>query len=388
MRRYARTGRANRGQQHQMTEISSQDGLAARLTRSRLWALPIRALQLKFHRDLPSGEKLFLAALLGFVLATGFVLWLATPVTFRLLMRGMRLYLLLPLISVSVVWGVIRLAEKFAGHRFAIFHARAQWMVTTALITSLTIPVYGMFKQFTLKARGFPFDPLLASVDRMLFFGYDPWQVMHGLFGSAWFTLFLDRAYGIWLPILMFCPVLWAALIHDPLIRARLIGCWLGVWVFVGGVAAWLLASAGPMFYPHMIGPEPSFQALHDEIIRLGEEVRAQGSLLATPMGHNLLMKVYFSGSYLPGFGISAMPSVHVSMATLFAIGGFCLRRWIGWAFVAYAILIWIGSIYLGWHYASDGIVGAGLTYALWKASAKLAAVLAPSPTDPARNEA
>ncbi len=361
------------GQRHQMTDTSSHDGITSAPIAARRWRFPVSFFPLKFHRDLPRGEKLFLAALLGFVLVTGFALWLATPVTFRLLMRGMRLYLLLPLVSVSVVWGVIRLAETFAGHRFAIFHARAQWMVTTALITSLTIPVYGMFKQFILKARGFPFDPLLASVDRILFFGYDPWQVMHGLFGSVWFTLFLDRAYGVWLPILMFCPVLWVALIHDPLVRARLIGCWLGVWVIVGGVAAWLLASAGPMFYPHMIGPEPSFQALHDEIIRLGEQVRAQGSLLATPMGHNLLMKVYFSGNYLPGFGISAMPSVHVSMATLFAIGGFCIHRWLGWAFVGYAILIWIGSIYLGWHYASDGIVGAALTFGLWKLSAQFA---------------
>lgn len=362
-----------------MTELSSQDGFAPRPALLRRWTPALRALRLKFHRDLPTGEKLFLGGLLGFVLAAGVALWLATPVTFALLMRGMRLYLMLPLVSVSVVWGLIRVAEKFVGHRFAIFHARAQWMLATALITSLTIPVYGMFKQFILKSQGFPFDPLLMSVDRMLFFGYDAWQVMHGLFGSVWFTLFLDRAYGLWLPILMFCPVLWVALIHDPLVRARLIGCWLGVWVFVGGLAAWLLASAGPMFYPHMIGPEPSFQALHDEIIRLGEAVREQGGLLTTPMGHNLLMKVYFSGNYLPGFGISAMPSVHVSMATLFAIGGFCLRYWIGWLFVAYAAVIWIGSIYLGWHYASDGIVGAGLTFGLWKLSAPLAEAITSS---------
>ena len=359
-----------------MTELSSQDVFAARPAWQRVWQLPKRALQLRFHRDLPLGEKIYLAALLGLVLVAGFGLWLSTPVTFTLLMRGMRLYLLLPLISVSVVWGLVRLAEKFVGHRFAIFHARAQWMLATAIITSLTIPVYGMFKQFTLKAQGFPLDPTLADLDRLLFFGHDAWEVMHGLFGSLWFTLLLDRAYGIWLPILMFCPVLWAALIHDPLVRARLIGCWLGVWLFVGGLAAWLLASAGPMFYPHMVGPDAGFQALHDRIVQLGEMARAQGSLLTAPMGHNLLMKRYFTGSYMPGFGISAMPSVHVSMATLFAIGGFCVRRWMGWLFVGYAILIWIGSIYLGWHYAVDGIVGAGLTFGLWKLSGKCADAL------------
>jgi membrane-associated phospholipid phosphatase len=78
-------------------------------------------------------------------------------------------------------------------------------------------------------------------------------------------------------------------------------------------------------------------------------------------------------GNYVPGFGISAMPSVHVAMATLFAIGGFVMHRWIGWLMTAYAILIWIGSIYLGWHYATDGIVGASMTIGLWKLSGKLA---------------
>jgi membrane-associated phospholipid phosphatase len=39
----------------------------------------------------------------------------------------------------------------------------------------------------------------------------------------------------------------------------------------------------------------------------------------------------------------------------------------------AYAVLIWIGSVYLGWHYATDGIVGASMTIGLWKLSGKLA---------------
>jgi hypothetical protein len=57
----------------------------------------------------------------------------------------------------------------------------------------------------------------------------------------------------------------------------------------------------------------------------------------------------------------------------MFTIGGFALHRWIGWALVAYAAVIWLGSIHLGWHYAADGIVGAALTIGMWKASAHIA---------------
>ena len=354
-----------------MTKAHAQDlSVASRLRQSVNWL--VHTLNLRFHRDLPHAERRYLLAMLAFIAAMGVVLYLVTPVPLTSLARGMSLYLMLPFVSVSIVWGAIRLVEWVAGHRIEILHARGQWMLVTATATSAVIPIYGMFKQYVLKAQGFPLDPTLAEIDRLLFFGYDGWQVTHKLFGSVWFTLLLDRAYGLWLPILMFCPVAWAALIKDPFVRARLIGTWVAVWVLVGGVAAWLLASAGPMFYPHFIGPEPSFQALHDEIVALGKTLRAQGEILTTPLGHVYLMNRYFSGIYMPGFGISAMPSVHVSMAALFAIGGFQLNRWIGWGFAAYAVLIWIGSVYLGWHYACDGIVGALLTWSIWKWSARL----------------
>ncbi|MFM7027520.1 MAG: phosphatase PAP2 family protein [Chakrabartia sp.] len=339
----------------------------------RLWT----RLRVRFHRDLTAGERLYLGSLLAFIAVTGVLLFSVTPVPFGALARGMSLYLMLPLISMSTVWGVLRIAELVAGHRFEIPHARMQWMAVTAIATSCSIPVYGLFKQYVLKDQGFPLDPFLAEADRYLFFGQDGWEVMHDLFDSVWFTLLLDRAYGFWLPILMFCPVLWAAIITDPWVRGRLIACWLAVWVLVGGVAAWLLASAGPMYYPHFIGPNPSFQALHDRIVTLGALARNQGEVLTTPIGHALLMKRYLSGHYMPGFGISAMPSVHVSMAALFAIGGYVIHRWLGRILLGYAVLIWIGSVYLGWHYALDGIVGAGLTYGIWKLSAKVAAPFA-----------
>jgi membrane-associated phospholipid phosphatase len=39
---------------------------------------------------------------------------------------------------------------------------------------------------------------------------------------------------------------------------------------------------------------------------------------------------------------------------------------------LAYAVTIYIGSIQLGWHYATDGIVGGSLAILFWKASAYL----------------
>ena len=69
------------------------------------------------------------------------------------------------------------------------------------------------------------------------------------------------------------------------------------------------------------------------------------------------------------GGGISAMPSLHVAIAVLTAL---CVRdrfpglQWLPWI---YAVIIYIGSIHLGWHYASDGIVSAVGMVAIWKAA-------------------
>ncbi len=70
------------------------------------------------------------------------------------------------------------------------------------------------------------------------------------------------------------------------------------------------------------------------------------------------------------------MPSVHNALAVLFALAAFRIHRTIGWLFAAYAGLIWFGSIYLGWHYAVDGLVAAALTLGIWRVSGRIADML------------
>ncbi len=80
-----------------------------------------------------------------------------------------------------------------------------------------------------------------------------------------------------------------------------------------------------------------------------------------------LLLHDYRASTLALGAGISAMPSLHNAMAVLFACAAWHANRRMGWLFSGYAVLIWIGSIHLGWHYAIDGIVAAVLTIAIWK---------------------
>jgi hypothetical protein len=89
-------------------------------------------------------------------------------------------------------------------------------------------------------------------------------------------------------------------------------------------------------------------------------------------VGQDYLRQSYGATSLSIGGGISAMPSVHNALAVLFAIAAFQMNRWAGWLMTGYAIVIWIGSIHLGWHYAVDGIVAAIATLGLWHGAGKL----------------
>ncbi len=71
-----------------------------------------------------------------------------------------------------------------------------------------------------------------------------------------------------------------------------------------------------------------------------------------------------------PFRGISAMPSVHVAMAVLLALIGWARHPLAGTALTAYAVVILIGSVVLGWHYAIDGYVGGLMAFAIWRLSA------------------
>lgn len=66
------------------------------------------------------------------------------------------------------------------------------------------------------------------------------------------------------------------------------------------------------------------------------------------------------------GFGISAMPRMHVSTAVIMALGCCSISKKLGLLMWTYALFIQIGSVHLAWHYAVDGYLSAIITIAIW----------------------
>jgi membrane-associated phospholipid phosphatase len=75
---------------------------------------------------------------------------------------------------------------------------------------------------------------------------------------------------------------------------------------------------------------------------------------------------------------LSAMPSLHVGIAFLNALYFLHKNKAAALAAFAYFLIILIGSVYLGWHYAVDGYAGAACAWAIWALSKPLVRKLHP----------
>jgi hypothetical protein len=239
------------------------------------------------------------------------------------------------------------------------------------LLFAVLMASFNAYKQMVLPIAGFGLDPLLREADKLLFLGVDPWRATHAVFGSPTATMFIDRSYHGWfLPMalgLLICAWLPASTYK---LRTQYILSYIGVWIGLGSVLAFILPSAGPCYYSHFHGADPSF----DELLRRLREVQeASGTRMNALANQSALLASFGSDQLGIGRGISAMPSVHNGLAVLFALAGFQLHRAAGILLSAYAVLIWIGSIHLGWHYALDGIVAAGVTIIMWRISGRIA---------------
>ena len=255
---------------------------------------------------------------------------------------------------------------------------RARWerdrfvsMFWPPLLFAFLIASFNAFKQMVLPAAGFALDPAFAEFDRMLFLGTDPWRVTHDFF-SPGATLLIDRAYHGWFAPMSLGVLLCAFLPASSYrLRNQYLLSYVAVWIGIGSIFAFLLPSAGPCYYEHFHGASAYFAGLNEQLVAAQSLSGAELTALHNQAG---LLGQFGGDTLAIGAGISAMPSVHNGLAVLFAIAAFQVNRWLGWLFTAYALLIWVGSIHLGWHYATDGVVAAVMTFAAWHLAGRLVA--------------
>jgi hypothetical protein len=216
----------------------------------------------------------------------------------------------------------------------------------------------------------FYLDPFLAKADAIVHFGVPPWKITHFFFGGFAATMTLNILYNAWffiMGIYLFGQIFSLAGAKH---RAQYLLSYVLCWVVVGSVLAMVLSSAGPCYYGKLFGEPDPYAPLMKGLVAL-DATQPESSYwhiwsLAT---QNLLWSDHFLTTSEIGSGISAMPSMHVSMAYLMAFSAMRIGRWFGRVMLAYAVAISIGSVHLGWHYALDGYVSIVVTYLIWRFS-------------------
>ena len=239
--------------------------------------------------------------------------------------------------------------------------------ILPVLLTSLFLGAFTTYKIMIPKVHPFAYDALFSDLDRMIF-GTDPWRLTHALVGPAG-TAIIDYVYVLWFPAFLIVPIL-ICLFGRMEIRKRYFFSFVGVWGLLGIGLATLWSSAGPCFL-ELIG-DP-YQDRYADLIPLANAPYARGTQIYLAQG-------YLEGGMAVGKGISAMPSIHVSVAALYVLLARQFNRvLLAAASVFYAVILF-GSVHLGYHYFVDGVTGTLGTIAIWWVAGKLVAEETPVP--------
>jgi hypothetical protein len=235
-------------------------------------------------------------------------------------------------------------------------------LITPAMIFPTFLASYTWAKSSIPFAVGYAWERTWAEVDRLIL-GTDAWRIAHAIVPPAMapgWSIFYAVVWGFALAITG--PVV--ALVASRTFTVHFFTSLMLSWLVGGVVMAYGLSAAGPVF-AHLTDPQlaASFNPLRSELERLlghDDIVLTSQRYLATGMTVKLAMK---------GSGISAMPSMHIATATIFVLAA---RRTL-WLVptLLFWVMTFIGSIYLGYHYAVDAPAAALVAIVAWKVSSQ-----------------
>lgn len=218
---------------------------------------------------------------------------------------------------------------------------------------------------FTLFKTSMPYitpfyaDIALADWDRALHGGRDAWEITYAWAEFLPVQQLLPFYLHIWVWPAICLPVFVAAVDKDRARVMRTLTMYVLAWVLIGNVFALLGMSAGPVFYDRIYGGE--------RFAELTAAMAAAPELSAyfVSIQDDLWMAYSTSGQTI-GTGISAFPSVHLSISMVAALYMWERGRWLGVIGAGFVVVILFLSVFSGYHYGLDGYFSIVVMWSVW----------------------
>ena len=247
-------------------------------------------------------------------------------------------------------------------------------LIVPIIAISYFVSAFSSFKSMIGVLNPFYLDAALSKLDAFIHFGIQPWRITHFFFHDFTSAMTINFAYNIWFFIVWgytFCQIFGLAGRRH---RAQYLLGFVLCWAIVGSVLAYILSSGGPCYFGRITHLPDPYAPLMQQLYAIDAPHLASGSYwhLWSLSVQETLWNDQFQSTTAIGSGISAMPSMHVAMASMMAFSAMKLNKWFGRVMLAYAILICFGSVYLGWHYAVDGYASIVVTYLIWRLSGQI----------------
>ena len=268
------------------------------------------------------------------------------------------------------LWQGFRQCEIFSGDRAA-----------AAAVPILLLPLFaGIFTSFKVtipEMAPFSWDPALMRLDLAMHGGFHPWALLQPILGHPLVTSAISYLYNLWFA--MWLVVYWQMFrVNNRVLRMQFLLSFVLAWIVLGSIGAFYLSSAGPVYYGAVVdGPNPYAGLM--AYLNDSHGVYRNWSIIA----QDYLWQIYQSGNAHLGGGISAMPSLHVGVALLVYLLARHFGRLFAWLAGVYLLIIIVGSIHLGWHYAVDSYVSIIGTLLIWGFSGWVAKHMVPSAPEP-----
>jgi hypothetical protein len=245
---------------------------------------------------------------------------------------------------IQTVWGTVRV--------------RLPYLIVPLIVFPVFLTSFSTAKSSIPALVGYHWDGFWANAD-VLIFRTDAWKIAHAIYPHSLVRLLEWFYVTVWVLILaLFGPNV--AIYSTPRRIGVMFTAMLLTWVIAGWLLAYCFSASGPIFVPFFdISLAERFAPLRDAVYNSpwgGDSIRRTQEYLSVATYASFAVK---------GGGISAMPSMHLGMTSIYVLAA----RGTKWLLpaIVFWMIVFLGSAYFGYHYWIDGIVAAGVAWGCWQ---------------------